>query len=123
MAKKKAVRTDFNMSEAIRQLLTENPAQSSREIYDALSANYPDQTINRNSCNVAFSHARRKLGLQKGAVKKVVKRKPSTSASVSTSHSGLNYSVLQSAKDLLKHAGSAEAAIEAIQQLESLQLN
>ncbi|WP_139228441.1 hypothetical protein [Planctomicrobium piriforme] len=111
------------MSAEIRNLLQSNPAQSSREIFEALQTQFPGQEINRNSCNVAFSHARRKLGIRGGSKRVVVRRaKPGVKVS-GGSVGGLNFDVLKAARELLTQAGSAEAATQAIHQLQSLQIN
>ncbi|WP_437191812.1 hypothetical protein [Planctomicrobium sp. SH527] len=121
MAKKKAARGDFNMSEEIRNLLKNDASLSSREVFEALGQQFPGQEINRNSCNVAFSHARRKLGIKGGGNRAVRRRRPSVSAAVSGG--SLNLGTLQAARELLSQAGSAEAAVQAIEQLQALQLN
>lgn len=134
MAKKKAARGDFNMSEEIRNILKENPSFSSNEVYAKLQENFPGQTINRGSCNVAYSHARAKLGLR-GDKKKAVKiRRPGRKAasapatkaasttSASVSREEVNFTLLKSAQAFLMEAGSAEAAISAIQQIDALQI-
>src|SRR5438105_3807469 len=46
MAKKSAA-SEFNMSEAIRGILTENSKLSSKEVTDAISAKYPGAKINK----------------------------------------------------------------------------
>jgi len=125
MAKKKAVRGEFNMSAEIRKLLEETPTLSSREIFEKLQELFPGQSVNRNSCNVAFSHARRKLGI-KGSSRRVVRhRRPSAAkTTVASSKDGdLNLGLLQAARELLTKAGSAEAAVQAIKQLQSLQIS
>ncbi|HWL07238.1 MAG TPA: hypothetical protein VNQ76_02380 [Planctomicrobium sp.] len=131
MAKKKAARGEFNMSAEIRNLLQDKPALSSREVFEALKAQFPDQEINRNSCNVAFSHARRKLGIKGGARKSVRRRRPGAAAapaatpkaSVAAAGGPLNLDLLQAARALLTKAGSADAAVQAIKQLQALQIS
>lgn len=121
MAKKKAARGDFNMSEEIRNLLKNDASMSSREVFEALVRDFPGQEINRNSCNVAFSHARRKLGIKGSGNRAVRHRRPSVA--VSSSVGSLNLGILQAARELLSQAGSPEAAVQAIQDLQALQLN
>lgn len=125
MAKKKAVRGEFNMSAEIRNLLQGNPSLSSRQVFEALKEQFPDQEINRNSCNVAFSHARRKLGIKKGAKRAVRRRRPGAApvAVAALAGGSLNLDLLQAARALLTKAGSAEAAVQAIKQLQSLQIS
>ncbi len=127
MAKKKATRGEFNMSAEIRNLLQSNPNQSSREVFEALQAAFPEQEINRNSCNVAFSHARRKLGIKGGGARAVRRRRPGTrtvtsSVTSSATAGSFNIELLAAARDLLSKAGSSEAAVQAIKQLQSLQI-
>jgi len=125
MAKKKSARGDFNMSEEIRTLLTESPKLSSGEVYDQLQAKFPGQSINRNSCNVAYSHARKKLGLRRGSrrgAKKAVRVQRPSARAASTS-GAVDIGLLKSARKFLAEAGSASTAISAIQAIESLQLN
>jgi hypothetical protein len=133
MAKKKATRGEFNMSEEIRNILKENPTFSSNEVYAKLQESFPDQTINRGSCNVAYSHARAKLGLRGSNKKSVKVRRPGrkaapatttvgTRSSASASRQEVNFTLLKAAQAFLKEAGSAEAAISAIQQIDALQI-
>ncbi|WP_437227734.1 hypothetical protein SH661x_000527 [Planctomicrobium sp. SH661] len=124
MAKKKSARGEFNMSQEIRALLQENPGLSSREVFEQLQARFPEQTVNRNSCNVAFSHARRRLGIG-GRSKKAVKiRRPSARAAApAASGDSVNIGLLKAARKFLSEAGSSAAAISAIQQVEALQLS
>ena len=51
---KKAPAADFNQSEMIREILTESPKLSSKEVNDTILAKYPTTTINKNSFSVAF---------------------------------------------------------------------
>ena len=53
MAKKSAA-AEFNMSEAIREILSAKPSLSSKEVADAIVAKYPTAIINKNSFGVAF---------------------------------------------------------------------
>lgn len=126
MAKKKAARGEFNMSAEIRALLQENPKQTSREVFEQLQAKFPGQEVNRNSCNVAFSHARRRLGIRQGAKRTVKLRRPgaqATTASASVAGEAINFGLLKAARKFMAEAGSSSAAISAIQQLEALQIN
>jgi len=124
MAKKKSARGEFNMSQEIRTLLEADPKQSSRDIFEQLKAKFPDRTINQNSCNVAFSHARRRLGIRGGGKKRAVKvQRPSAQVATTSSSEGVNIGLLKLARKFLSEAGSSSAAISAIQQVEALQLN
>ena len=85
--------------------------------------------FNRNSANVAFSNARRKLGI-KGRRRKAVRvRKPAaaagrrTTAKAASSGDTLNFNVLKLARKFIAEAGGAEAAQAAIQQVAALQID
>jgi hypothetical protein len=56
--------TDFNMAREIRELIAKEPQMTGREVAAALKKKFPRQKINANSCGVAFSNARKKLGLR-----------------------------------------------------------
>ena len=115
---KKASSPDFNMSEAIRQILTANPKLTSKEVTDAITEKYPNAKLNKNSFSVGFYTIRKKLGIgssKRG--KRVALRK-----SVSASHPKIDFAVLQSAAKFLSEVGGAEAAIEAIKQVQAVQV-
>ena len=120
MAKKKASRGEFNMSAEIRSLLQGNANLSSREVYEQLQQKFPNNKVNRNSCNVAFSQARRKLGIRPGARRQVRRRRPGMRAM--KQGNAVNLTLLKAARKFMGEAGSSQAAISAIQQLESLQI-
>jgi len=113
------------MSQEIRNLLEENPKQTSREILEQLQARHPGQTINKNSCNVAFSHARRRLGIRGESKRSVKMKRPTTRVARTTSASteSVDITLLKAARKFLADAGSSAAAISAIQQVEALQLS
>lgn len=46
---KKAANSDFNMSEAIRDILTANPKVTASEATEAILAKFPGVKINKNS--------------------------------------------------------------------------
>lgn len=123
MAKKKSS-DGINMAEEIRAMLTENPKLSGREVIEALSAKHPGLKINKASAGVAFSNARKKLGIVKGAKKKgsdarvVRKRVPTTT----TSRPAMDMASLQAAVRFVSQIGSAETAIEAVRQVVALQI-
>lgn len=128
MAKKKASSDSFNMSLEVRNLLTADPKLSNREALEQLQAKFPGQEINRNSYNVAFSQARRKLGLRRGSKRAVKIQRPAAAARVAkaaaaSSSENISLELLKAARKLLSEAGSSSAAISAIQQVEALQLN
>lgn len=126
MAKKKSARDDdFNMAEEIRKLLTADPSLGSRKVFETLVETFPGRSINRNSCNVAFSHARRKLGIKpKGRGAKAVRRPGrGRSAGITASTGVVDLALLKSASKFLAEAGSSQNAINAIQQVAALQVS
>ena len=121
MAKKKAS-GGFNMAGEIRKLLRAKRTITGREVYNALVKNFPNQKIKEGSCLVSFSASRMQMGLKKRAMKKsvagkVVKRKmPSTAVTV------VDLNALQIAAKFVAQVGSADTAIAAIKQLQSVQI-
>ncbi|WP_373651762.1 MULTISPECIES: hypothetical protein [unclassified Schlesneria] len=121
MAKKQA-NSEFNMSEAIRDILKENPSLSSKEAIDAILAKYPSAKINKNSFSVAFYTGRKKLGINStGRGKRIAKRK-SLGGATTTVRSSIDFAALQATAKFLSEFSSAEAAIEAIKQVQAVQL-
>jgi hypothetical protein len=59
-------RREFNMAAEIREILTGNPELTARGVETLLIAKFPKQKINSTSCGVAFSNARKRLGLRSG---------------------------------------------------------
>jgi len=121
---------EFNTSEEIRTVLGGNPALGIKEVLEAVKAKFPGAVINEKSFGVAVYNARKKLGIsggasgsngssgrKAGATKKVVrKRLPSASRPT------LDLAILQAAAKFLNEAGNAEAATEALKQVQALQL-
>jgi hypothetical protein len=60
MAKKKTRSRSFNMSAAVRDVLTETPNLTGKEVEAELKKRHPGQKINSNSLSVSFSSARKK---------------------------------------------------------------
>ena len=122
MAKKKT-NNDFNMSDEIRKLLRSKRTLMGREVYDTLVKNFPNQKINKSSCLVAFSKSRMQMGLRKKVVKKksvakktVKRQKPTATVTA------VDLNALQAAAKFVAQIGSADEAIAAIKQLESVQI-
>lgn len=119
MAKKKAA-AGFNMAEEVRTLLKDNPKLTGREVYEGLQKKFPGEKINEKSCTVSFSAARKKLGLptkrRGGGRKAVVRKIPSAARPV------LDVTLLQAAAKFISEAGGAQAAVDAVRQVQSLQL-
>lgn len=118
---KKAAAVDFNMSQAIRDVLTENPKVSSQEAVDAILAKHPNAKINKNSFSVAFYTGRQKLGISVSGRRG---RRPGRGR-VAGSHvarHAVDLDTLQAAAKFLNAAGSFDSAMEAIKQVQAVQL-
>ena len=123
MAKKKSA-GGLNMAAEIRGILEQNRSLSGREVFEALTEKFPRQSINESSCGVAFSGARKTLGIsqtkrgkkRKTAKKTVRKMKPAATAQA------VDLTALQAAAKFVSEVGDAEKAISAIRQLRSLQI-
>ena len=114
MAKKAAADVEFNMSEAIREILTENPKLSSKETTDALLVRYPGAKINKNSFAVAFYTGRKKLGIgsfRRGA-------KVGVKKSLAAGKPAIDIAMIQSGAKFIRDVGSPEAALEIIKLLQ-----
>ncbi len=122
MAKKKAS-GDFNMAEEIRKLLRAKRTITGREAYNELVKNFPKQKINEGSCLNAFSKCRMQMGLKKKRTKiksgerKVVKRRRPSAAVTA-----VDLNALQAAAKFVAQIGSADKAIAAIRQFQSVQI-
>lgn len=132
MAKKKASGgLSFNMAEEIRNLLREDPQMSGGDVYEALSRKFPNESINKQSCGVAFSNARQKLGIKgrrgkkkKASVgRKTVKRATPTARKKVASSGGIDLSALEQAQKFVSACGSISKARAAIDGLEALQVS
>ena len=123
MAKKKSS-GGFNMAAEVRNLLTEDRTLSGRQVYDALKKKFPKESINESSCGVAFSAARKKLGISKGRGKKKARKSNGAVAATkkSTASQKLDLTTLQLATKFVSEVGDTEKAITAIRQLRSLQI-
>lgn len=113
----KAASASFNMSEAIRTLLQENPKLSGREAREALQAKYPSAKINMNSFGVAFYTVRKKMGL-KGKRTRAGKVARAARAAGSV----VSFDALKLAAALLRSVGSVEAALEAVKTVQAVQI-
>jgi len=117
MAKKKSKTADFNMSEAIREILTENPKVSCKEASAAVMAKHPTAKINDSSFMVAFYTSRKKLGIGSSRGKKGVKKSAKPAA-----RKAVDLAMLQAAAKFLSEVGGADAALEAIKQVQAVQV-
>ena len=123
MAKKAAAAAEFNMSKAIRELLTENPKLSSQEAVDAILAKHPNAKINKNSFSVAFYTGRQKLGISvSGRRRRKGARGVSRAGVRQVARHSVDLVTLQAAAKFLSAAGSLDSALEAIKQVQAVQL-
>lgn len=120
MAKKKTRKGGFNMSAAVRDVLRENPKLSGKEAEVEVRKQHPGEKINPSSLNVAFSNARKQLGIVKGKKRSVKRRKPSAGGTKATV--AVNMSALQAARKYVFEVGDVDAALEAVRQLRTLQI-
>ena len=121
MAKRKSTRRgDFNMSAEVRQILTDDPKLTGKEALAALKKKFPNQKLNENSFGVAYSTARRKLGISKS--RKVRRRKPVAGRRRQAAPTAIDIATLQAARKFLAEVGDADVAIDAIKQVQALQL-
>lgn len=105
---KKAKASRVNLAAVARELLQQTPEATNEQIAEAITAEY-GVSVNRASLNTAVCNARRRLGIRKRRW-----TVPQSAAEM--------VQVLEAARELLLRAGSAEAAVEAIQQVQKLQL-
>jgi len=115
MAKKKATRGDFNMSEEVRNILGQNSNLKASEVLAALQKKFPNFEINEGSFKMAFYSARKKLGVTAGRSGKTVPKSKPKAAKV-------NMDALQAAAKLIGQVGDADAAVEAVKQVRALQV-
>jgi shikimate kinase len=120
MAKKKSRRGGFNMSQAVRDVLKENPKLTGKEVEAEVRQRHPGQKINSSSLNVAFSNARKQLGIVKGKKRSVKRRRPS--AGGVRSNAAVDMGALQAARKYVSEVGDVDAALEAVRQLKTLQI-
>ncbi|MCA9060039.1 MAG: hypothetical protein KDA85_16140, partial [Planctomycetaceae bacterium] len=118
-----------SMAEEIRILLKENQALSGREVIEALRKKFPKADINENSCQVAYSNARRKMGLVRtvkrrpGKKKSVGKVGRPAATTVSSSPVSVDITMLKAAKAYLEQCkGDAALAAETLRQIAALQM-
>ena len=121
MAKKKAS-GGFNMAGEIRKLLRAKRTITGREVYNALVKNFPNQKIKEGSCLVSFSASRMQMGLKKRGTKKSATGKVVKRRLPSTVVTAVDLNALQVAAKFVAQVGSADTAIAAIKQLQSVQI-
>jgi hypothetical protein len=116
---KKAADSEFNMSEAIREVFKEDPKIGAKNAFDGIQAKFPSAKINRNSFSVAYYTLRKKLGIKSAGRG----RKMGTKNGVRTGlGKNINLAMLQTTAKFLSEVGGAEAAMEAIKQVQAIQV-
>ena len=118
MAKKKA--DEFNMSRSIAEVLTSNPKATSQEVLETVQSQNPSAKINPKSLTVAFYTVRKKLGIKPAKRGKKSVRKTKTAARAV--RPTMDLYALQTAVKFLSDVGGADAALEAIKQVQALQV-
>ena len=124
MAKKKAAASpDFNLSALVREALTKDPKSTPASVQEFILAQHPDAKINKGSFQVAFYTMRRKLaggGTVRGG--KMGIRKTKKAGGHSENGGLVDMNALQAAAKLIRDAGGADAAIEAIKAVQAVQI-
>jgi hypothetical protein len=125
---KKASNSEFNMAEAIRDILKENPKLNCKETADAVMAKNPSVRINKNSFSVAYYTGRKKLGIgtttrRRRFSKRVDRAVAASQATVSaTGRPTVDIAMLQTTAKFLSQVGGADVALEAIKYVQAAQL-
>lgn len=114
-----AKKSGFNMSAEVRALLQKNNQLTGPEIYATLSKKFPGQKINKNSCQVAFANARKKMGLTRKSSKS---GKPIYRKVAKPSSDRVSLSALRSARELLARTdGDLSLATAILREVKALQ--
>lgn len=108
------------MSAAVRDVLRENPKLTGKEVEAEVRKRHPGAKINPSSLNVAFSNARKQLGIVKGKKRSAKHRRPSAGAARTSAR--LDMGALQAARKYVSEVGNVDAALEAVRQLKMLQI-
>ncbi len=113
---------DFKLSAEVVALLKEDRTLTGPQVYKALTAKFPGRKINRNSCSVAVSNARKKLKIRvkrkKGGRKVRRVARPTAVPSVDT----VSLPALRSARELLSHTkGDVRLATAVLKEIRALQ--
>jgi len=126
----KRAKSGINITQEVRALVDANKEIKGAEVMAALREKFPKVRLNDSSCLVAYSNARKKLGLIKTVAKRPIGRRAGTSSArpsaVLTPAAGdsLDISLLQAAKALLQHCkGDVSLAQGALKQIASLQMS
>ena len=128
----KPPKSEFNMSQVIRNLLKDNPKIGGNEAAAAIQAQYPSLNLNKNSFSVAFYTTRQKMGLKLAKRgKRMTTRKSSAERKSPVNKSpvklqgevgSVDLALLQATAKFLSEVGGADAALEAIKQVQAIQV-
>jgi hypothetical protein len=119
-----AKKSRFNMSAEVRALLKANNNITGPKVYEALCQKATGQTINKNSCGVAFANARKKMGLSRKSKKKIGSDNKSRrgAKSATTSTDTISLSALRCARELLVRTnGDVSVAAAVLREVKALQ--
>ena len=111
---KKPPAPEFNLSEAVRKILKENPKLTSKQTHEAVLAKYPGAKINKGSFLVAFYTGRKKLGI--GSFRRG--KKVGIKKSLASGKQAIDITMIQSGAKFIREIGGAEAALEVIKLLQ-----
>jgi|GEM_PF-1148203 len=123
----KPPKSEFNMSQVIRNLLKDNPKIGGNEAAAAIQSQYPSLNLNKNSFSVAFYTTRQKMGLKlaKRGKRMTTRKSSAASKSLVTPQSevgSVDLALLQATARFLSEMGGADAALEAIKQVQAIQV-
>jgi hypothetical protein len=123
----KPPKSEFNMSQVIRNLLKDNPKIGGNEAAAAIQAQYPSLNLNKNSFSVAFYTTRQKMGLKLAKRgKRMTTRKssaaPKSPVTPQRAVGSVDLALLQATAKFLSDVGGADAALEAIKHVQAIQV-
>ena len=123
----KPPKSEFNMSQVIRNLLKENPKIGGNEAAEAIQAQYPSLNLNKNSFSVAFYTTRQKMGLKLAKrSKRMTTRKSSAErkspVKLQSEVESVDLALLQATAKFLSEVGGADVALAAIKQVQAIQV-
>ena len=115
-----AKKSTFNMSAEVRALLERNNDLTGPEMYETLSKKFRGRKLNKNSCGVSYSKARKIMGLtlKKKRGKSISRKVPKPAAATAT----VSLAALKSAAELLSHTdGDVGVATAILREVRALQ--
>jgi len=107
----------FNLATEVRRIVTKNPELKTPQVLERLQKKYSDREFNKGSLVVAFSFARKQLGIGRGEAPQKNGRQPAATVTPPLPA----YDALLTAKKLLQDTGSLEAAAEILNIVDRLQ--